>query len=70
MVYEEICIFCNWLFGFIMYNYRYGLLNSEYEVYVFLLFVISEVYMICFILDMFSKIIFKQLFGFFYQMLS
>lgn len=48
-----------------MYNYRYGLLNSEYEVYVFLLFVISEVYMIYFILDMFSKIIFKLSFGFF-----
>lgn len=65
MVQEEICIFCNWLFGFIMYNYRYGLLNSERKVYVFLLLVISEVYMICFILDMFSKIIFKCCLDFF-----
>lgn len=57
MVYEEICILCNWLFGSIMYNYRHGLLNSEHEVYVFLLLVTSEVYMTCSILDMFSKII-------------
>lgn len=57
MVYEEICILCNWLFGSIMYNYRHGLSNSEHEVYVFLLLVTSEVYMTCSILDMFSKII-------------
>lgn len=33
------------------------MLNSEHEVYVFLLLVTSEVYMTCSILDMFSKII-------------
>lgn len=62
MVYEEICILCNWLFGSIMYNYRHGLSNSEHEVSVFLL--TSEVYMTCSILDMFSKIIPKLPFGF------
>lgn len=42
----------------------FGLLNSEHEVYVFLLLVTSEVYMTCSILDMFSKIIPKLPFGF------